>query len=96
MKKVQNANIDSYIIKDINSYKNKNIHFTQKQQNGKIYVNSNILLEQQEKPKGSMLTHGNWFTAIHNECDVLTLKQDDVFLGIIQWLMLVFLGEFLL
>ncbi|MDL2246827.1 acyl--CoA ligase, partial [Methanobrevibacter sp. OttesenSCG-928-K11] len=34
------------------------------------------------KPKGSMLTHGNWFTAIHNECDVLTLKQDDIFLGI--------------
>lgn len=34
------------------------------------------------KPKGSMLTHGNYFTAIHNECDVLTLKQDDVFLGI--------------
>ncbi|MDO5845138.1 MAG: class I adenylate-forming enzyme family protein [Methanocorpusculum sp.] len=34
------------------------------------------------KPKGAMLTHGNWFTAIHNECDVLTLKQDDVYLGI--------------
>ena len=34
------------------------------------------------KPKGAMLTHGNYFTAIHNECDVLSLKQDDVFLGI--------------
>ena len=34
------------------------------------------------KPKGAMLTHGNYFTAIHNECDVLTLKQDDIFLGI--------------
>ena len=34
------------------------------------------------KPKGAMLTHGNYFTAIHNECDVLTFKQDDVFLGI--------------
>ena len=34
------------------------------------------------KPKGAMLTHGNWYAAIHNECDVLTLKQDDVFLGI--------------
>ncbi|WP_295115691.1 class I adenylate-forming enzyme family protein [uncultured Methanobrevibacter sp.] len=34
------------------------------------------------KPKGAMLTHGNYFSAIHNECDVLTLKQDDVFLGI--------------
>ncbi|MDR0981011.1 MAG: AMP-binding protein [Methanocalculaceae archaeon] len=34
------------------------------------------------KPKGAMLTHGNWLVAIHNECDVLTLKQDDVYLGI--------------
>lgn len=34
------------------------------------------------KPKGSMLTHGNYHSAIHNECDVLCLKQDDVFLGI--------------
>ena len=34
------------------------------------------------KPKGAMLTHGNYFTAIHNECDVLKLSQDDVFLGI--------------
>ena len=34
------------------------------------------------QPKGAMLTHGNYFTAIYNECDVLTLKQDDVFLGI--------------
>ena len=34
------------------------------------------------KPKGAMLTHGYYFTAIHNECDVLTLKQDDVYLGI--------------
>ncbi|MDV0443064.1 class I adenylate-forming enzyme family protein [Methanorbis rubei] len=34
------------------------------------------------KPKGAMLTHGNWLTAVHNECDVLTLKQDDVYLGI--------------
>ena len=34
------------------------------------------------KPKGSMLTHGNWFTAIHNACDVLTFKENDVFLCI--------------
>lgn len=30
------------------------------------------------RPKGSMLTHGNWFSAIHNEADVLSLKQNDV------------------
>ncbi len=29
------------------------------------------------KPKGSMLTHGNWFASIHNEADVLNLKEDD-------------------
>lgn len=34
------------------------------------------------QPKGAMLTHGNYFTAIHNECDVLTMKQDDVYMGI--------------
>ena len=34
------------------------------------------------KPKGAMLTHGNWLAAIHNECDVLTFKQDDIYLGI--------------
>lgn len=34
------------------------------------------------RPKGAMLTHGNWFTAIHNECDVLALNQNDVYLGI--------------
>ncbi len=34
------------------------------------------------KPKGSMLTHGNWFTSIHNACDVLTFKENDSFLCI--------------
>ena len=34
------------------------------------------------KPKGAMLTHGNWLAAIHNICDVLTYKQNDVYLGI--------------
>lgn len=30
------------------------------------------------KPKGAMLTHGNWFSAIQNECDVLKMDQDSV------------------
>ena len=30
------------------------------------------------KPKGAMLTHGNWFSAIQNECDVLKMTQDSV------------------
>ena len=33
-------------------------------------------------PKGAMLTHGNYFAAIYNECNAFSLKQDDVFLGI--------------
>lgn len=30
------------------------------------------------KPKGAMLTHGNWFSAIQNECDVLKMTHDSV------------------
>lgn len=34
------------------------------------------------RPKGAMLTHGNWLAAIHNECDVLDCRQSDTYLGI--------------
>lgn len=30
------------------------------------------------KPKGAMLTHGNWFSAIQNECDVLKMNHNSV------------------
>lgn len=30
------------------------------------------------KPKGAMLTHGNWFSAIQNECDVLKMDHNSV------------------
>ncbi len=30
------------------------------------------------KPKGAMLTHGNWFSAIQNECDVLNMDHNSV------------------
>lgn len=30
------------------------------------------------KPKGAMLTHGNWFSAIQNECDVLKMTDESV------------------
>ncbi|MCD7781500.1 MAG: acyl--CoA ligase [Methanosphaera sp.] len=30
------------------------------------------------KPKGAMLTHGNWFSAIMNECDVLNMDHNSV------------------
>lgn len=78
---IKELNIDSYIIKDIDNYKTKEVLPA-------VATDWDDLCQLQYtsgttgKPKGSMLTHGNWFTAIHNECDVLTLKQDDVFLGI--------------
>jgi long-chain acyl-CoA synthetase len=34
------------------------------------------------KPKGAMLTHGNWMTALDTERDALRLRPDDVYLGI--------------
>jgi long-chain acyl-CoA synthetase len=34
------------------------------------------------KPKGAMLTHANWYAGIANECDVLTCRQFDSYLGI--------------
>ena len=34
------------------------------------------------KPKGAMLTHGNWMTALDAERDALRLIPDDVYLGI--------------
>ena len=34
------------------------------------------------KPKGAMLTHGNWMTALDAEREALRLRPDDVYLGI--------------
>lgn len=34
------------------------------------------------KPKGAMLTHGNWLAAISNETDVMEFVESDVYLGI--------------
>jgi len=34
------------------------------------------------KPKGAMLTHGNWMSALDAEREVLKLRPDDVYLGI--------------
>lgn len=34
------------------------------------------------KPKGAMLTHGNWLAAISNEVDVMEFVESDVYLGI--------------
>jgi long-chain acyl-CoA synthetase len=34
------------------------------------------------KPKGAMLTHGNWMTALDAEREALRIRPDDVYLGI--------------
>ena len=34
------------------------------------------------KPKGAMLTHGNWMTALDAEREALRLRPDDVYLGV--------------
>jgi long-chain acyl-CoA synthetase len=34
------------------------------------------------KPKGAMLTHGNWMTALDTEREALRLRPEDVYLGI--------------
>ena len=34
------------------------------------------------KPKGAMLTHGNWMTALDTERDALRLRPSDVYLGL--------------
>ena len=73
--------IDTYIPKNISQYKNCEVlpaENTDWDDLCQLQYTSGTT----GQPKGAMLTHGNYFTAIHNECDVLTLKQDDVFLGI--------------
>ena len=78
---LQNINVEKLTLEDIEKFRNCEVLSPEK-------TNWDDLCQLQYtsgttgKAKGSMLTHGNWFTAIHNECDVLTLKQDDIYLGI--------------
>ena len=74
-------NIETYVPKNINEFKNCEIleaENTDWDDLCQLQYTSGTT----GQPKGAMLTHGNYITAIHNECDVLTLKQDDIFLGI--------------
>ena len=78
---VNQLGINSYVIENIDSFKDKDV-LPSETTNWDDICQLQYTSGTTGKPKGSILTHGNWFTAIHNECDVLTLKQDDVFLGI--------------
>ena len=76
---IEKLDIDSYIPKfeELDSYRNKPVltaEYTQWDDLCQLQYTSGTT----GKPKGSMLTHGNWFTAIHNECDVLQLRENDV------------------
>lgn len=75
------VDLDKYIPKNIENYKNGEIlpaEPTDWDDLCQLQYTSGTT----GQPKGAMLTHGNYFTAIHNECDVLTMKQDDVYMGI--------------
>ncbi|MCQ2972535.1 MAG: acyl--CoA ligase [archaeon] len=78
---VEEIGINSYIIENVDSYKDKEV-LPAETTNWDDICQLQYTSGTTGKPKGSMLTHGNWFSAIHNETDVLTLKEDDVFLGI--------------
>lgn len=92
---VNNLNLDYYIVREIDSYKEKEI-LPASETDWDDLCQLQYTSGTTGKPKGSMLTHGNWFTAIHNECDVLTLKEDDVFLGIYPMAHVEYHGEYLL
>ena len=78
--------LDKYIPKNIENYKNKEV-LPAEPTNWDDLCQLKYTSGTTGQPKGAMLTHGNYFTAIHNECDVLILKQDDVLWEFIQWLM---------
>ena len=78
---IKNLNIESYVIENCESFKEDDIIIAEETEWDDLcqlqYTSGTT-----GKPKGSMLSHGNWFTAIHNACDVLTYKENDTFLCI--------------
>ena len=74
---IKQFNINTYIPQDIDSFKDYEIlpaEPTEWDTLCQLQYTSGTT----GKPKGSMLTHGNWFASIHNESDVLNLKENDV------------------
>lgn len=76
-KKIDEFTIDSYIIPNMDKYKDAPVLDA-------CNTNWDDLCQLQYtsgttgKPKGAMLTHGNWFSAIQNECDVLKMDHNSV------------------
>lgn len=76
-KKIDELNVECYIIPQMDEYVNEEIldaENTSWDDLCQLQYTSGTT----GKPKGAMLTHGNWFSAIHNECDVLKMNQDSV------------------
>lgn len=75
--KIDDLDVDCYIIPELNQHKNDEVL-------NAVNTSWDDLCQLQYtsgttgKPKGAMLTHGNWFSAIQNACDVLKMTQDSV------------------
>lgn len=78
---IKDLNIQSYIIENCEGFKDSEI-IPAEETDWDDLCQLQYTSGTTGKPKGSMLTHGNWFTSIHNACDVLTFKERDTFLCI--------------
>ncbi len=74
---IEKLDIDTYLIGCTDEYKNAEIL-------DPAHTNFDDVCQLQYtsgttgQPKGAMLTHGNWFSAIQNECDVLKMDHNSV------------------
>lgn len=76
-KEIPQLDTPCYVMTELNEYKNEEILEAENTSWSDLcqlqYTSGTT-----GKPKGAMLTHGNWFSAIQNACDVLKMTQDSV------------------